>query len=145
MRFAGISIALLSVASVAVAADPISPCEIDLGGPVLPAYLCAEKLAKEASVELKAETSATLAALPSHLKPGGPYVTKKQLQVAQTKWLVHISEHCRFTAQIPGEPGDWHVRDIYINSCMIRESANRVQQLKTWRACFAHGGGQCMP
>lgn len=144
MRLVGIAVSLLLASAYAVA-DPIEPCEIDLGGPALPAYMCAEKQAQEAYVQLTAEASATLAMLPVKREPDGPYVTKKQFQRAQDKWLSHVTEHCQFVAQIPGEPGDWHIRWVYINSCMARESTGRIEQLKIWQACFTLEGGRCLP
>ena len=120
-------------------------CEVDLGGPVLPAYLCAEQKARDAATQVRTVFEATLATLPVRPEPGGPAVGREQLQLVQAKWLAHVEEHCRFVSQVPGEPGDWHIRDVYENSCLAREFTSRVNQLKVWRACFVEGGGQCMP
>jgi len=121
------------------------PCEVDLGGPILPAYLCAEQLAKDAATRVEEELKTTLVALQGRLQQGGPYVSKKQLQLTQEKWSAHIREHCQFVSQIPGTESNWQARSIYENTCLARESALRIAQLQVWRACFSEGGGQCLP
>ncbi len=135
----------LSLAYSTAQAEPAETCEIDLGGPTLQAYFCAERQAKEASERLSSELAATLAALPVRLEQGGPAVTRSALRNAQTKWLAHINAHCRFNAQVAGEPGDWHIREISVSACMSREMRVRANQLAVWRGCFTEGGGQCMP
>jgi uncharacterized protein YecT (DUF1311 family) len=121
-------------------------CELDLGGPVLPAYLCAEKRAASAATQLDAELKATLASLPKDkAQPGLPLVTRRELLATQEKWRSYAKAHCAFVSRVPGEPGDWHITVIYENACLARLSTERVAQLRAWRACFEHGGGECLP
>lgn len=129
---------------VALAAES-ETCEVDLGGPVMPAYFCAERLAQAARAQVKAELEATVAAVPRKLRPGGPSVSRNQLRAAQAAWVSYAQTHCALSSQVPGEPGDWHIRVIYENVCLAHESGMRIAQLQKWRACFKEGGGICLP
>jgi uncharacterized protein YecT (DUF1311 family) len=138
---AGAAMALLVPAH----ANQYAECEIDLSGPIVPAYLCAERLAERATAQVGAEFKAALAALPSRPREGGPFVTQQQLRSVHAKWRAYAHSHCQFVARVPGESGDWHIPIIFENSCLARLYAERASQLRTWRACFEEGGGECMP
>jgi uncharacterized protein YecT (DUF1311 family) len=144
MRYVIVVAAVAASCTRVAMCQPQGECEIDLGGPMLTAYQCAERRARAADDEMQRELAAALAAAAARQQRGAA-VTKGELAATQAAWQKHVQSHCRFAARLPGEPGDWRFTVILENACLIERRRERAVDLRRWSECLSLGGQTCMP